>query len=70
MGNLKLKGYRVSQGLTQKDMAAVLGCSTNSYNMKENGVREFTETDFKKIKSHFDMSPDKFCEIFLPVNYA
>jgi len=47
--NHKLKGARVEKGLTQKDMAERIGISTYSYLMKENGKRDFTLTEMKKI---------------------
>jgi putative transcriptional regulator len=45
----KLKGARVEKGLTQEDMAEKIGISTYSYLMKENGKRDFTLTEMKKI---------------------
>jgi len=45
----KLKGARVEKGLTQEDMAERIGISTYSYLMKENGKRDFTLTEMKKI---------------------
>ena len=47
--NHKLKGARVEKGLTQEDMAERIGISTFSYLMKENGKRDFTLTEMKKI---------------------
>ena len=47
--NHKLKGTRVEKGLTQEDMAKRIGISTYSYLMKENGKRDFTLTEMKKI---------------------
>lgn len=47
--NYKLKGARVEKGLTQEDMAERIGISTYSYLMKENGKRDFTLTEMKKI---------------------
>ena len=45
----KLKGARVEKGLTQEDMAKRIGISTYSYLMKENGKRDFTLSEMKKI---------------------
>jgi len=45
----KLKGARVEKGLTQEAMAEKIGISTYSYLMKENGKRDFTLTEMKKI---------------------
>lgn len=45
----KLKGYRVMAGYTQKDMAEALGISLKSFLEKENGKKEFTIEEAKKI---------------------
>lgn len=45
----KLRGVRVEKGLTQEDMANKIGISTFSYLMKENGKRDFTLSEMKKI---------------------
>ena len=52
--NHKLKGARVEKGLTQEDMAERIGISTYSYLMKENGKRDFTLTEMKKICETLD----------------
>lgn len=46
----KVRGYRVMCNMTQDDMALVLGMSKRTYLDKESGKREFTLTEFKKIK--------------------
>lgn len=38
---LKLRGKRVEKGFTQEEMAEKIGISTNAYNLKEQGKREF-----------------------------
>ena len=57
----KLKGARVEKGLTQEDMAERIGISTYSYLMKENGKRDFTLTEMKKI---CDILDKELSEIF------
>ena len=57
--NYKLKGARVEKGLTQEDMAERIGISTYSYLMKENGKREFTLTEMKKICEILDKKLDE-----------
>lgn len=52
--NYKLKGARVEKGLTQEDMAKRIGISTYSYLMKENGKRDFTLSEMKKICNILD----------------
>ena len=38
---LKLRGKRVEKGFTQEEIAKKVGISTNAYNLKEQGKREF-----------------------------
>lgn len=38
---VKLRGKRVEYGYSQQAMAKLLGISTNAYNLKETGKREF-----------------------------
>ena len=38
---LKLRGKRVEKGFTQEEIAKMIGLSTNAYNLKEQGKREF-----------------------------
>ena len=46
---LKLKGKRVEKGYTQQEFAKLLGISTNSYNLKELGKREFCVREINLI---------------------
>lgn len=55
--NLKLKALRAEHGLNQVSMAELLGMGHITYNRKENGVNEFTETECEKISNFFDVSP-------------
>lgn len=41
----RVKGYRVMLGLTQKEMADVLGISAQSYYLKETGQVRFTHDE-------------------------
>lgn len=59
---VKLKGKRVEKGLTQTDIAKMLGMATATYNLKENGSREFTMTECIEIMKILDC---KFEDIFL-----
>lgn len=43
----RVKGYRVMLGLTQKEMADVLGLSAQSYYLKENGRVKFTYDEMR-----------------------
>lgn len=47
----KVRGYRTMLGLTQVEMAKVLGISKQSYHSKENGITPFKDTEKIKIKT-------------------
>lgn len=59
---VKLKGKRVEKGLTQTDIAKLIGMATSTYNMKENGSREFSMSECIEIMKVLDC---KFEDIFL-----
>lgn len=59
---VKLKGKRVEKGLGQRDIAKLLNMATSTYNVKENGIREFSMTECIKIMEILDC---KFEDIFL-----
>lgn len=67
--NRTLIGYRNMLGLTQAAMAVKLKISTASYCNKENGNKDFTQTEMQNIMSllkekHPNLTMD---EIFLRV---
>ena len=43
----RVKGYRVMLGLTQREMADILGLSAQSYYLKENGRVKFTYDEMR-----------------------
>lgn len=51
--NFKLKEARAIKGLTQEELAKLIGLSAYGYQRKENGEGQFTEKEMQKI-----------CEIF------
>jgi len=57
--NFKLKALRLEHNLKQTDMAKLLGMSETTYNRKENGITEFTESEIKKICDIFDEKPEE-----------
>lgn len=46
----RVKGYRVMLGLTQKEMADVLGISAQSYYLKETGQVRFTHDEMRVFR--------------------
>lgn len=59
---VKLKGKRVEKGLTQPEIAKLIGMATSTYNMKENGIREFSMSECIELMKVLDC---KFEDIFL-----
>lgn len=65
---MKLKGERVSRGLTQADMAKKLGLSRNGYAAKERGESDIGVDELAKICSILDISPMDIFPIFFTKN--
>lgn len=51
---LKLRGKRVEKGYSQEAIAKKLNISTNAYNLKETGRREFKMREINLILKLFD----------------
>lgn len=54
--NMELKYLRVKNGLTQEETAKILNMTTATYSRKENGIREFSINEAKKISDLFNTS--------------
>jgi putative transcriptional regulator len=65
MVNRKLKSLRVMRNICQKEMSVKLGMAVSTYNLKENGVRQFTVEEAKKI---VEILETPFDEIFFKQN--
>ena len=59
----KLYVLRKGAGMTQSDMASMLGISRVSYGKKERGSAEFTQDEMFKISDMFNLGID---DIFTP----
>jgi len=55
----RLKGLRAEQGLSMADMAKIVGITPNTYLLKENGARDFVETEMKTLVKFFKVSGDE-----------
>ncbi|APM40517.1 transcriptional regulator [Clostridium kluyveri] len=55
--NFKLKGLRVENNLKQSDIARKIGISESTYNRKENGYADFSESEMYKISKIFKKDP-------------
>lgn len=58
----RIKGKRTEVGITQEEMANKLDIAPNTYNRKEQGIREFT---IKEIIQLCDILQCKITDIFL-----
>lgn len=59
---VKLKGRRVEKGLTQPEIAKMLNMAVSTYNLKENGAREFSMSECIAIMKILECT---FEDIFL-----
>lgn len=59
----KLLIMRRRAGLSQVQMADLIGVSPNTYNHKENGIKQFKANEMFKIADYFHL---KIEDIFLP----
>jgi DNA-binding XRE family transcriptional regulator len=53
----ELKALRARKGLTQKQMAEIIGITPEAYARKENGKNQFTLIEIQKICKYFEVSP-------------
>lgn len=58
MANLNFKAWLVINGITQRELAEVLGISFQSVNKKVNGKEDFTMDQARKICKHYNVSAD------------
>ena len=64
MGLRILKSKRILFNMTQEDIAKKLSINLKSYNLKENGKREFTLDEAKKISNLFELNLTEVNDIF------
>ena len=64
MGPSILKSKRVLFDLTQEEIAKEVGINIKSYNLKENGKREFTLDEAKKISNLLKLNLNEVNDIF------
>ena len=63
-----IKRIRQEKGFMQKEVAAHLGIGTSNYNKLENGRRELSVIELKKLSKLFNMTTDQILnyENFVP----
>ena len=64
MGLRILKSKRILFDLTQEEIAKEVGINIKSYNLKENGKREFTLDEAKKISNLLKLNFNEVNDIF------
>lgn len=64
MGLRILKSKRILFDLTQEEIAKEVGINIKSYNLKENGKREFTLDEAKKISNLLELNLNEVNDIF------
>ena len=64
MGLRILKAKRILFDLTQEEIAKEVGINIKSYNLKENGKREFTLDEAKKISNLLKLNLNEVNDIF------
>ena len=64
MGLMILKSKRILFDLTQEEIAKEVGINIKSYNLKENGKREFTLDEAKKISNLLKLNLNEVNDIF------
>ena len=64
MGLRILKSKRILFNLTQEEIAKEVGTNIKSYNLKENGKREFTLDEAKKISNLLELNLNEVNDIF------
>lgn len=60
MSNLDFKGWLVTQGISQTEVAKLLGVTIQSVNAKLNGKREFSISQIRVLCSHYGVNPQIF----------
>lgn len=61
----KIKLLRVAHGLTQEDVADVLGVHVSTYSKKESGEAPFNLTEINLLKEFYELSNNEVVETFL-----
>ena len=64
MGLSILKSKRILFNLTQEEIAKEVWINIKSYNLKENGKREFTLDEAKKISNLLELNLNEVNDIF------
>jgi len=58
--NLRFKGWLAENGISQKEIAEVLGITVSNLNEKVNGKQEFTAPQMRTLCQKYNISADLF----------
>jgi len=61
----KVKGVMVENGMTQGDVAKLLGLSQTGLSLKFNGKAEFKASEISALATRFKVSPDIFFNLIV-----
>ncbi len=59
MPNKNLKAERIRHGYSQMEIAKLSGMSETTYNLKENGKRDFTQTEMLLLSKILEKTMDE-----------
>lgn len=75
----KLHDTRINRGLSQEELADLIGMSQSNYSRKENGTKSITDTEWKKIAKELNVkvgdikeenTPNVVCKTFRGNNFS
>lgn len=61
----KLRKALKRQGITQNELAEILGLTYQTISIKMNGHKDFTQSEIRRIKKILSLTPEEVCDIFL-----
>ena len=60
----KLKALLKKNGITQNELADMLGLRYQTISFKMNGHKDFTQSEIRAIMTIFSLTPDELVDIF------
>lgn len=64
----KLRNALKRQGITQNELAEILGLTYQTISIKMNGHKDFTQSEIKAIMIVLGLTPEEVVDIFLSNN--
>ena len=60
----KIRVLLEEYGMTQTDLAEVIGCTYQSVSIKLNGKKDFNRTEIYRMMKCFNLTPEQVVDIF------